>query len=147
MSDAWTLLAVALVGLFTTSAVFIGATLGLYVPLSRQLLASILGFAAGILIASLGVALAFQGAEHLHAKGFTAPTAWAFVAGGFLTGAVIYFAASRYLDRRGAAVRSATRMREYMMDRKKDYIALLARCDILRHLPPEAIDELLAELK
>ena len=143
MTDAWTLLAVALVGLFTTSAVFIGATLGLYVPLSRQLLASLLGFAAGILIASLGVALAFQGAEHLHAKGFAAPFAWAFVAAGFLTGAVIYYAASRYLDKRGAAVRSATRMREYVMDRKKDYIALLAKCDILRHLPPEAIDELL----
>jgi CRP-like cAMP-binding protein len=143
MTDAWTLLAVALVGLFTTSAVIVGATLGLYVPLSRQLLASILGFAAGILISSLGIALAFQGAAALHDKGFTTSFAWAFVAAGFLTGAVIYYAASRYLDRRGAAVRSATRFREYMMERKKSDIALLAKCDLLRHLPPEAIDDLL----
>jgi CRP-like cAMP-binding protein len=143
MTDVWTLLAVALVGLFTTSAVIIGATIGMFLPLSRQLLASILAFAAGILISSLGIALAFQGAEQLHAKGFTPTFAWGFIALGFVTGAVIYYSASRYLDKRGAAVRSATRFREYMIDRKKDDVALLAKCDILRSMPPEAIDELL----
>jgi zinc transporter ZupT len=143
MTDALTLLAVAGVGLFTTSAVFVGATLGLYVPLSRQFLATILAFAAGILISSLGIALAFQGAEELLHKGFSPSLAWAFIAGGFATGAIVYFTASRFLDKRGAAVRSATRFREYVMERKKDEIALLARCDLLRHLPPEAIDDLL----
>lgn len=143
MTDAWTLLAVALIGLFTTSAVFIGATIGMFLPLSRQLLASLLAFAAGILISSLGIALAFQGAEDLHASGYSARFAWLFIAAGFATGAIIYYSASRYLDRRGAAVRSATRFREYVLDRKKDEIDLLAGCDVLRHLPPEAIDDLL----
>ena len=71
MGEFLSLLAVAGVGLFTTSAVIIGATIGMYAPLSKQLLASILGFAAGILISSLGIALAFQGAEELHAKGYS----------------------------------------------------------------------------
>jgi hypothetical protein len=146
MTGIWTLLAVGLVGLFTTSAVIIGATIGMYLPLSKQLLASILAFAAGILVSSLGIALAFQGAEELHAKGFSPLLAWGFVAGGFATGTIIYYSASRYLDRRGAAVRSETRLREYVMERKRDDIALLAKCDILRHLPPEAIDGLLDQV-
>jgi CRP-like cAMP-binding protein len=143
MTDVWTLLAVALIGLFTTSAVMVGATLGMFVPLSRQLLASILAFAAGILISSLGIALAFEGASVLHGKGFSALGSWLFIAGGFATGAVVYFVATRFLDKRGAAVRSATRFREYVLDRMRGDVALLAKCDILRHLPPEAIDDLL----
>jgi zinc transporter ZupT len=146
MGEFLSLLAVALVGLFTTSAVIIGATIGMYAPLSKQLLASILAFAAGILISSLGIALAYQGAQALRAKGFTPSLAWAFIAGGFATGAVVYYTVSRFLDKRGAAVRSATRFREYVIDRKRDDIALLARCDILRHLPPEAIDGLLDQV-
>jgi CRP-like cAMP-binding protein len=143
MTDVWTLFAVAGVGLFTTSAVMVGATIGLYLPISRQVLASLLGFAGGILIASLGIALAYEGAAGLHEQGYSLSFAWAFVAGGFAAGTIVYYTASRFLDRRGAAVRSATRFREYVLDRKKDEVALLAKCDILRHLPPEAIDDLL----
>jgi CRP-like cAMP-binding protein len=146
MPDAWTLLAVAGVGLFTTSAVMIGATLGLYLPLSKKLLAYILAFASGVLIASLGIELAFHAAEELHHKGFAAPLAWGFVGAGFVTGVVVYYTASRFLDRRGAAVRSATRFREYMLDRKKDEIELLAKSDLLRHLPPETIEDVLTRV-
>ncbi|HEY7459667.1 MAG TPA: cyclic nucleotide-binding domain-containing protein [Xanthobacteraceae bacterium] len=146
MPDAWTLLAVAGVGLFTTSAVMIGATLGLYLPLSKKLLAYILAFASGVLIASLGIELAFHAAEELHHKGFAAPLAWGFVGAGFVTGVVVYYTASRFLDRRGAAVRSATRFREYMLERKKDEIELLAKSDLLRHLPPEAIEDVLTRV-
>jgi CRP-like cAMP-binding protein len=146
MPDAWTLLAVAGVGLFTTSAVMIGATLGLYLPLSKKLLAYILAFASGVLIASLGIELAFHAAEELHHKGFAAPLAWGFVGAGFVTGVVVYYTASRFLDRRGAAVRSATRFREYMLERKKDEIELLAKSDLLRHLPPETIEDVLTRV-
>lgn len=146
MTDAWTLLAVAGVGLFTTSAVMIGTTLGLYLPVSRQLLAAILAFAAGVLMASLTIELAFGGAEELHHLGFDSLSAWMLVSAGIALGAGIYFVATRYLDKRGAAIRSATRFREYALGRKKDEIELLAKCDILRHLAPEAIDDLLGHI-
>jgi CRP-like cAMP-binding protein len=124
----------------------IGATAGLYLPISRLLLASILAFAAGVLIASLAIELTFHGAEELHHLGFATPAAWAFVSAGFATGAIVYYSASRYLDKRGAAIRSATRFREYVLERKKEDIELLAKCDLLRHLPPDAIDDLLSRV-
>jgi CRP-like cAMP-binding protein len=138
---------VALVGLFTTSAVMIGATLGLYVPLSKKVLACVLGFAAGALISSLGIELAFHGALELHDRGFAGSLTWAFIAGGFATGATIYYTASRFLDRRGAAVRSATRLQEYALERRQEDVELLSKCDLLRHLPPEAIEDLLTHVR
>jgi CRP-like cAMP-binding protein len=144
MTSFGTIVTVAGVGLFTTSAVIIGATLGLYAKLSRKVLACVLAFAAGVLVSSLGIELAFHGALELREREFTAPFAWAFISGGFALGATIYYTASRFLDRRGAAVRSATRFREYVLERKQEDIELLAKCELLRHLPPEAIEKLLA---
>ena len=147
MDTLQTIIIVALVGLATTSASIMGATLGLYVPLSKRVLACVLAFAAGVLISSLGIELAYHGALQLHEKGFTASLAWAFIASGFATGATVYFTASRFLDRRGAAVRSATRFQEYALERRQEDVELLSRCDLLRHLPPEAIEELLTHVR
>jgi CRP-like cAMP-binding protein len=147
MTDPWVLTAVAGVGVFTTSAVVIGATLGLYLPVSRQLLAAVLAFAAGVLVASLSIELAFGGAGELHRMGFAPVWAWTIVTGGITAGAGIYLAATRALDRRGAAIRSATRFREYALERKKEDIDLLAKCDLLRHLRPEAIDDLMSRVE
>jgi hypothetical protein len=147
MDDLLTIVTVALLGFFTTSAVVIGATLGLYLPLSKRVLACVLAFAAGVLISSLGIELAYHGAVQLHEKGFSVPLAWAFIASGFATGATIYYTASRFLDRRGAAVRSATRFQEYALERKQEDVELLSRCDLLRHLPPEAIEDLLTHVR
>jgi CRP-like cAMP-binding protein len=97
-------------------------------------------------MASLGIELAFHAAEELHHKGYGTLFAWAFVGAGFVSGVVVYYSASRFLDRRGAAVRSATRFREYMLERKKDEIELLAKSDLLRHLPPEAIEDVLTRV-
>ena len=146
MNDATVILAVALVGLFTTSAVIIGTTLGLYLPLPRKVLASVLAFAAGVLISSLAIELAFEGARELHGKGSTVAFAWAFVSGGFALGAVIYYTASRFLDRRGAAIRSASRLHEYALERKQADVELLSKCELLRHLPPAEIEELLTRV-
>jgi CRP-like cAMP-binding protein len=147
MGDLQTITTVALVGLFTTSAVIIGATLGLYLPLSKRVLGAVLAFAAGVLISSLGIELAFHGAVELHDKGFSTPLAWAFISGGFATGATVYYTATRFLDRRGAAVRSATRFQEYALERRQEDIELLAKVDLLRHLPPEAIQKLLSHVR
>ncbi len=138
---------VSLLGLGTTSSVMAGAAVGLYVPFSKRLLACILAFSAGALISALAIDLAYQGAETLHQRGFGAGLAWAFVGGGFALGASFYYAASLFLEKKGAAVRYQTRFREFAQELKRENtaetIALLSRCDLLRHLPPEEIEAIL----
>jgi len=83
----------------------------------------------------------------LHRHGFNAHWAWGFIAGGFACGAVLYFVASLFLEKRGAAMRHPAQFREYALARKYDQtkalIGLLANCDLLRHLPAEAVEQIL----
>src|ERR1700743_3807093 len=108
----------ALLGLATTSSSLLGAVLGLLYPLSRRPLACLLAFAAGSLISALAIELAFESAQSLHQKGYNAHAAWAFVAAGFAVGAVLYYSASLFLEKKGAAVRYVTQFREYALARK-----------------------------
>jgi len=118
--SGWTSISLAaLLGLATTSSSFLGAALGLYVPLSKRLLACILAFAAGSLISALAIELAFERAQDLHHHGFSAGLAWAFIGGGFAASATIYYVATLYLEDKGAAVRYPTRFREYALERKQ----------------------------
>jgi CRP-like cAMP-binding protein len=118
---------------------------------SERILACILAFAAGALISALAIELGYEGAETLHHLGFAPASAWLFVSAGFAVGAVIYYGASIFLEGKGAAVRYASQFREYAQVRKKhasqDRIQLLAKCDLLRQLPPEAIEEILPCIK
>ena len=145
------ILAAALLGLATTSSSFLGAVLGLYLPISKRTLAGILAFAAGSLISALAIELAFEGAQDLHRHGFAAGSAWGFIGGGFALGATLYYAATRYLERKGAAVRYQTRFNEYARERKQEetrgLIELLSKCDLLRHLPPEGIESVLPYIR
>jgi CRP-like cAMP-binding protein len=138
---------VSLLGLLTTSSSIFGAALGLYVPLSKRMLACVLAFAAGALISGLAIELAFEGAEELHQGGFDANAAWAFIGSGFALGSIIYYFTSLFLDQKGAAIRYPTRFREYALGRKqkdaKETIQLLSKCDLLRHLPPEEVERIL----
>ena len=139
--------AAALLGLATTSSSIVGASLGLYAGLSKRILACILAFAAGALISALAIELGYQGADMLRGFGLTTAHAWWFVSVGFGIGAIVYYGTSLFLESKGAAVRYATRFREYALARKKhtfrEHIELLAKCGLLRHLPPEAIEEIL----
>jgi CRP-like cAMP-binding protein len=142
---------VSLLGLATTSSTMLGATIGLYARFSKRVLACILAFAAGSLISALAIELAFQGAQELHHKGFNAQAAWGFIGGGFALGALLYYWGSRFLEKQGAAVRYPTRFREYALERKqeetKGLIEMLAKCDLLRHLPPEEIEQILLSVR
>ena len=79
--------------------------------------------------------------------GFGVGAAWSLVGSGFAIGAIIYSVFTRYLEQKGAAVRYPTRFREFVEKRRerdaKELIALLSRCDLLRHLPPEEIEAIL----
>ncbi|MFO1057670.1 MAG: cyclic nucleotide-binding domain-containing protein [Dongiaceae bacterium] len=147
MSDLQEIVVVALLGLAVTSSNMIGAGLGLYLRPSQKLLAGTLAFAAGALITALAIELGYLGALDLHRRGFGTGEAWLFIAGGFAVGAVFYYAAARLLDSEGAAIRLPSRFREYAKRRQRRdaaaVIRLLAQGDLMRHLPPERIDEIL----
>ena len=145
--SAFDILQVAVLGLATTSSVLIGAVLGLYIPFSKKVLACVLAFAAGSLIAALAIELGFEGAHELTQEGAGIHLAWAIIAGGFAAGAIVYYVASLFLEEKGAALRYPSRFMEYALNRKRraasEKLGLLAQCDLLRHLPAEDIEPLL----
>jgi CRP-like cAMP-binding protein len=147
MSAVYDLGMASLLGLGTTSSSLVGATLGLYLRFSKRVLACVLAFAAGALISALAIELGYEGARALLHQGFTSTAAWLFISSGFAVGSVIYYWASLFLEGKGAAVRYATQFREFALARKqhaaKGRIELLAKCDLLRHLPPEEIEKIL----
>jgi CRP-like cAMP-binding protein len=138
---------VALLGLGTTSSVVMGAALGLYVPFPKKVLAGVLAFAAGSLIAALAIELGFEGAHDLTRRGANVHVAWSSIAGGFALGAVVYYVASLFLEQKGAALRYPSRFIEYALNRKRqaasEHLALLSHCNLLRHLAAEDIEPLL----
>jgi CRP-like cAMP-binding protein len=137
----------SLLGLATTSSSLLGAVIGLYLPFSKRPLACLLAFAAGSLISALAIELAFESAQSLHQQGFNAHAAWAFISAGFAAGAILYYSASLFLEKKGAAVRYATQFREYALARKTadaaERIKLLSTCDLMRHLPADQIEPIL----
>lgn len=145
------MLMVMLVGLLTTSSSFIGAAVGLYARLSKKVTAIILAFAAGSLISALVIDLAYKGALELHHHGLKLHSAWGYIAGGFSLGAIIYYTASLYLEGKGAAIRRPTQFKEYALAQKqeqiKELVGWLSTCDLLRHLPAEAIESILPKVK
>ena len=151
MGNYITLVNVLLVGLLTTSSSMLGAAIGLYASLSKKLIAGILAFAAGSLISALVIDLAYKGALELHHKDFTLNSAWLFLAGGFALGATFYYFTSLYLEKKGAAIRRPTQFKEYTMalklEKTKEVVGWLSNCDLLRHLPAEAIENILPMVK
>jgi zinc transporter ZupT len=147
MTTVGDILAVSLLGVIATCSNVFGAALGLYFPLSKRLLSCILAFASGALISALAIDLAYKGAVSLQSGGASKSLTWTLIGGGFAIGALIYYVAARYLEQQGAAIRYPTRFREYARERKREnaaeIIALLSRCALLRHLPPEDIGEIL----
>jgi len=145
--DILTIGEVALLGLATTSSVMLGTAVGLYIPISKKVLAGVLAFAAGSLIAALAIELAFEGARDLIRHGANVHVAWLSIAGGFAVGAIVYYVTSLFLDQKGAALRYPSRFLEYALDRKRqaagDKLALLSKCSLLRHLPAEDMEPLL----
>jgi CRP-like cAMP-binding protein len=147
MNSPYEFVMACVLGLGTTSSSLLGAAIGLYFPFSKRPLACLLAFAAGALISALAIELAYEGARALHHQGFNTRAAWAFVSAGFAVGAIIYYSASIFLEKKGAAVRYVTQFREYALARKQsdasERLKLLAASDLMRHLPAEQIEEIL----
>lgn len=90
-------------GLVGGSALLIGAGLGYFVKIPQRAIAGIMAFGAGVLIS----ALAFELMDEAYKQGGFDSTAI-----GFLSGAVIYTAASWFLSRRGAKHRKRSNKQE-----------------------------------
>src|SRR6202522_1072884 len=118
MSTPYELAMASLLGFGTTSSSMLGVAIGLYVPFSKRPLACLLAFAAGSLISALAIELAFEGAQSLHAQGFNAHAAWAFVSAGFAAGAIVYYSASLFLEKRGGGGRYVPPFRASALSRK-----------------------------
>jgi CRP-like cAMP-binding protein len=150
-TTALDVLKVAFLGLFTTSSCVIGAALGLYLNFPKKLLAAILAFAAGSLIAALAIELGFEGAHELTEHGTNVHAAWGSIAGGFGSGAVIYYVTTLFLEQKGAALRYPSRFLEYALDRRRraanDKLVLLSKCALLRHLSADRIEPLLDRMQ
>ena len=105
------------------------------------------GFCRRLADLALAIELAYESAQSLHHQGYDAHAAWVFVSAGFAAGAIIYYSASLFLEQKGAAVRYVTQFREYALARKQadasEQIKLLAKCDLMRHLPAEQIEQIL----
>jgi len=83
----------ALWGLLAGTALLIGAAVGYFLPVSKRLVAAVMAFGSGVLIS----AVSFELMADAYDRGGALPTAV-----GFLSGAVLYTAANRLLDRWGA---------------------------------------------
>jgi CRP-like cAMP-binding protein len=145
------ILQVALLGFLTTSSVMVGAALGLYLPAPKKLMAAILAFAAGSLIASLAIELAFEGANQLTHQGAKLHAAWFSIAGGFAAGAAVYYVTSLFLDEKGAALRYPSRFLEYARNKKRQevgrHLSHLSKCALLRNLPSAHLEPLLEHVR
>lgn len=80
-------------GLFGGSTLVIGAGVGYFAKVPRALIAWVMAFGAGVLIAALSLELM----EHAYRNGGTVPAAL-----GFLLGALVFTLANVFLSRRGA---------------------------------------------
>jgi ZIP family zinc transporter len=80
-------------GLFSGSALLLGAAIGYFISVPQRMIAAIMAFGAGVLIS----ALSFELMDEAYQEGGFDSTAI-----GFISGAVIYTAASLYLATQGA---------------------------------------------
>jgi ZIP family zinc transporter len=86
-----------LIGLLAASGLFIGALVGYTGRLPHRLIANVMGFGAGVLVAVLTLELISESGE----RGSILATA-----GGFMGGALLFSLGNWLLERRGAAERN-----------------------------------------
>jgi ZIP family zinc transporter len=101
-------------GLLSGSALLIGAVVGWYAPLSRRIVAAIMGFGAGVLIS----ALSFELMDEAWRRSSNAGSGFTPVAVGFLAGALIFTLCNYGLGLWGARHRKRSTAEHRADDRK-----------------------------
>ncbi|MEK7748603.1 MAG: cyclic nucleotide-binding domain-containing protein [Bacteroidota bacterium] len=130
------------------TSLIIGALIGVYVKPSQRTNAVIMAFGTGALIQALALELAYEGAERLiHVAHLGGIASWLWVAAGFIAGGTVYYAANRFLEQRGSALRHPALSKLYMLNKKREESAeileKLAKIELVRSLPPEEMEDVL----
>jgi len=131
-----------LVGFVAASSLILGAGAGLIWKPGPRVVASIMAFGAGILIA----ALAFELVEEATQRAGFFP-----MAAGFILGGIIFIGMNKFLNSRGAFGRKKATLKKYIGDRKRqkadELLDRLSKIEILRNLPPEEISTIISEVE
>jgi len=117
-------------GALSASALVAGALLGIYAKPTQKIIAAVMAFGSGALIAALALELASEAHEK---GGFIA------LAAGFLGGGILYWSLNHVIESQGGFLRKrATRRRFILRHKEKQAKALTEQQDqrhLLRHLP------------
>ena len=117
-------------GALSASALVAGALLGIYAKPTQKVIAAVMAFGSGALIAALALELASEAHEK---GGFIA------LAAGFLGGGILYWSLNHVIESQGGFLRKrATRRRFILRHKEKQAKALTEQQDqrhLLRHLP------------
>ena len=117
-------------GALSASALVAGALLGIYAKPTQKVVAAVMAFGSGALIAALALELASEAHEK---GGFIA------LAAGFLGGGILYWSLNHVIESQGGFLRKrATRRRFILRHKEKQAKALTEQQDqrhLLRHLP------------
>jgi CRP-like cAMP-binding protein len=129
-------------------SLLVGAAAGLFSKPSQKTTAIIMAFGTGALIQALAVDLAFEGAERLiHQAQRTGLESWLWVAGGFVSGGIVYYVGNRMIDRMGGALRHPALSKLFLLRKKREesaaILAQLAGVELVRSLPPEEMESVL----
>ena len=117
-------------GALSASALVAGALLGIYAKPTQKIIAAVMAFGSGALIAALALELASEA----HEKGGVLA-----LAAGFLGGGILYWSLNHVIESKGGFLRKrATRRRFILRHKEKQAKALTEQQDqrhLLRHLP------------
>jgi len=135
--------AALLFGALSSVSLPIGAVIGMRTRPSRAVISAVMSFGAGSLIAAIAFELVSPAVEREDA-GF-APLAL-----GLLLGCILFLVLSRAADERGAWARKrSTLLSKLRRVKKREALALLerlSRVDILRNLPPDQVQAIVAHI-
>jgi CRP-like cAMP-binding protein len=131
------------------TSLLIGASIGLFLKPSQKVNAIIMAFGTGALIQALAVELAYEGAQRLvHEAHLHGVISWLWVAGGFVVGGSMYYVGNRMIDKMGGAMRHPALAKLFLLEKKREesaaILARLAGVELVRSLPPEEMEDVLA---
>ena len=113
-------------GLFTGSALIVGSVFGYFFNLKQKVIAIIMGFGAGVLIS----ALSFELMEEAFEESGLLPSSI-----GFLSGALIYYFANKFLEKSGAKHRKRSQQQQPSEDEQEGSGIAIALGALLDGIP------------
>ncbi len=126
-------------GVLAASGLLLGALVGLFARPTQRVVAIVMAFGSGTLLS----ALAFDLCEEAYEKG--GPVA---LVGGFLVGGLIFVLAEGFIDSKGGFLRREGTRHMFLKEKKEqradDILRRLSEVQIIRSLPPQEVQAIIA---